>query len=241
MNTVILDASECESEDRVVLDGERAAHIRTVLQARIGDTIRIGVLNGPLGTATIESLEPVVLRITLGATPPLPRIDLLLAMPRPKALGRLYSPIAQLGIRHLVLSGAAKVERCYFDAHQVRPAFARAHLIEGLSQVGDTHMPEISIHRRFDSALAALHLDHRWRLVADPSGELSLLDAAPLNSEGVDAAVLLAIGPEGGWTGDELERFARRGFESVHLGRRTLRTDVALIGLLTMLHAKLAR
>lgn len=55
------------------------------------------------------------------------------------------------------------------------------------------------------------------------------------------AAVLLAIGPEGGWVDFELGLFAEAGFECVHMGARILRTDVALVGGVMLARAALDR
>jgi 16S rRNA U1498 N3-methylase RsmE len=55
------------------------------------------------------------------------------------------------------------------------------------------------------------------------------------------AAVLLAIGPEGGWVDFELGLFAEAGFECVHMGPRILRTDVALVGGVMLVRAALDR
>lgn len=40
--------------------------------------------------------------------------------------------------------------------------------------------------------------------------------------------MVIAIGPEGGWTFDELDSFVKRGFRLVHFGDRILRTDTAV-------------
>jgi 16S rRNA U1498 N3-methylase RsmE len=48
--------------------------------------------------------------------------------------------------------------------------------------------------------------------------------------------VVVAVGPEGGWTDNELRAFLARGFIPVHLGERILRTDVATPALLALAH-----
>ena len=48
--------------------------------------------------------------------------------------------------------------------------------------------------------------------------------------------LLLAIGPEGGWTDDELALMEERGFRRYSLGRRILRTDTATIAAIAKLN-----
>eukprot|EP00612_Vaucheria_litorea_P005671 CAMPEP_0171469078 /NCGR_PEP_ID=MMETSP0945-20130129/11034_1 /TAXON_ID=109269 /ORGANISM="Vaucheria litorea, Strain CCMP2940" /LENGTH=69 /DNA_ID=CAMNT_0011998081 /DNA_START=37 /DNA_END=242 /DNA_ORIENTATION=- len=48
------------------------------------------------------------------------------------------------------------------------------------------------------------------------------------------SSVVVAVGPEGGWDEPfELELFSRHGFQTVTLGERVLRSDVAVVSLLT--------
>ena len=48
--------------------------------------------------------------------------------------------------------------------------------------------------------------------------------------------LVVAVGPEGGWTDSELELFLSRNFLPVHMGERVLRTDVATCALLALAH-----
>jgi RsmE family RNA methyltransferase len=48
--------------------------------------------------------------------------------------------------------------------------------------------------------------------------------------------VLLAVGPEGGWSGFEMALLERHGFQSMSMGPRTLRSDTACIALLAIVH-----
>jgi 16S rRNA (uracil1498-N3)-methyltransferase len=168
-----------------------------------------------------------------------PAVDLLLALPRPKVLRRLWAQLAAIGVGRIVLTNAARVERHYFDTHVLEASTYRPLLIEGLQQAGDTRLPRVSIHRQFrilvEDELDALSTDAA-RLVAHPGSHRSLLTVA---GESQRRRVLLAIGPEGGWNDFELELLRRHRFEVVSLGPRTLRTDTACIALLALLHEAL--
>jgi 16S rRNA (uracil1498-N3)-methyltransferase len=169
--------------------------------------------------------------------PPRPAIDLLLAVPRPKVMRRLWPQIAALGVGRIILTNAEKVERNYFDTHVLSPATYRALLIEGLQQARDTRLPIVSIHRQLrplvEDRLAGLFEDG-LRLVADPSARTPLSAVALASG---DERLLLAIGPEGGWNAFELDLLAAHGFQSVGMGPRTLRTDTACVALLALAHS----
>jgi RsmE family RNA methyltransferase len=150
---------------------------------------------------------------------------------------RLWAPLAMLGVGRVAIINAAKVERNYFDTHWLSPEQFEPLLIEGLEQAGDTRLPTVSIHRRFRpfiEDLVPVQFAEHLKVVAHPAGG----DAAGVIRDN-GRRVLLAVGPEGGWTAFELDALGAAGFRALSLGRRTLRTDVACIGLLAVLDAAL--
>jgi len=238
MNLILIHPHEPDSAGLVRLSGERAEHIRHVLKASSGKTLRIGLLNGPKGCGTVESVsgKEVVLQCAFEEKiPACPAVDLLLAMPRPKVMKRLWAQLAALGVGRIILANAEKVERYYFDSHVLEPDFYNERLIEGLQQAGDTLLPEVRIIKELkpflEDDLNSIFPMSGKKLLADPSGEQNVFQAL----ESAEAAkILMAVGPEGGWTPYELELFAAHGFKIFHAGPRILRTDTACIALLSM-------
>lgn len=240
MNLILLDERDGLDSGRVTLADARAAHLLTVLRVTPGQTVRVGVIDGPMGVGIVESAADgrVTLRCELDTdTPARPRIDLLLALPRPKVMRRLWAQVAALGVGRIMLTNAERVERAYFDSHVVTEASFRPLLIEGLQQARDTRLPAVSIHRQF-KVLVEDHLDElagdALRLVADPTGTHAIGSTIREHSP---QRVLLAIGPEGGWNAFERSLLQAHGFGLVGLGPRTLRVDTACTALLSIAHA----
>jgi 16S rRNA (uracil1498-N3)-methyltransferase len=240
VNLILLEPDEINAAGDAALSGARAAHLLEVLRVEAGHQVRVGVVDGPRGTATVQTTgdEMVALRCELEADlPPRPNVDLLLAVPRPKVLRRLWAQIAALGVGHIILTNAEKVERNYFDTHILTPETYRPLLIEGLQQARDTRLPIVSIHRQFkvliEDQLAAL-FESGLRVVADPSATTRLTDVARSSAA---ARMLLAIGPEGGWNAFELGLLQAHGFQPAGMGPRTLRTDTACVALLAIARA----
>ncbi len=245
MNVILLEASEVNDCGDVTLSGARADHLRRVLKVAPGQRVRIGVVDGPCGVGTVQSVGEgaVQLRGAFEATlPARPGVDLILALPRPKVMRRLWAQIAAVGVGQIVLTNADRVERNYFDTHLLTPECYRPLLIEGLQQAGDTRLPNVSIHRQFKVLVEDLldGLDGLdgvsrggLRLLADPAADRR---AGAAVRESMEERILLAIGPEGGWNDFETGLLEARGFHSVGMGRRTLRTDTACIALLALVH-----
>lgn len=244
MNLILLRPDEIGRDGTVVLDNERATHVRTVLRASPGQTLRVGLIDGPAGTATVRNMNDatvVLERLALGAQPPpRPAVDLLLAVPRPKVLRRIWAQIAAIGVGRVMLTNAARVERNYFDTHWLAPDTYVPLLVEGLQQARDTRLPVVTVHRQFRPLVEdvlAMQNDDALRLVAEP-GEAVPVDTAVRARQ--SRRVLLAVGPEGGWNAYELDLLVRHAFVRVAMGPRPLRTDTACIAALALCHAALA-
>jgi 16S rRNA (uracil1498-N3)-methyltransferase len=239
VNLIILEPNELHDDGGVTLSGARAAHLINVLKVTTGQRVRVGVVDGPRGTGDVRSVgdDVVALRCEVEASiPPRPRVDLLLALPRPKVMRRLWAQIAALGVGRIILTNAERVERDYFGAHIVSEETYRPLLIEGLQQARDTRLPIVSIHKRF-KVLIEDELDGMFdegvRLLADPAASQSMNDV--VRPSATDR-ILLAIGPEGGWNDFERGLLAAHGFQSVGMGPRALRTDTACVALLALAH-----
>jgi len=239
VNLILLEPGEVGESGDVSLSGTRAAHLLNVLKVAPGHQVRFGVLDGRRGVGDVQSIDggTIELRCTFEAdVPPRPPVDLLLAVPRPKVMRRLWAQIAALGVGQIILTSAERVERFYFDTHVLTPECYRPLLVEGLQQARDTRLPKVSVHRHF-KVLVEDTLDGLFgrglRLVADP---VATRPVGAVVRESIDERILLAIGPEGGWNDFEIALLERHGFQPVGAGRRTLRTDTACIALLALVH-----
>jgi RsmE family RNA methyltransferase len=235
VNLILVEATAVIGR-MVTLRGDQARHAREVLHARPGSTLRVAVINGAVGTGTVTRVDAggIVLTCEFDTVPSRPRVDLLLALPRPKVLRRLWPQLAALGVGRVILTNAERVERNYFDTHLLTPEVYRPLLIEGLQQARDTHLPQVTVHRRFrvlvEDELDAL-AGTAFRVVADPRATTSLGSQVEAAAGG---RVLLAVGPEGGWNEFELALLDAHRFRRVSMGPRTLRTDTACVALLAI-------
>lgn len=233
MNLLLLTAEDLLPDGTALLSGRRRQHLREVLHAREGDAVRVGLLGGKVGLAQVlrDDAAGLLLQLTLD-TPPPPRagVDLLLAVPRPKALKKVLPAIASLGVDRVLLLNAARVEKSYFDAHVLEPAALATLLQAGLEQGRDTVLPLVEVRARFrpfvEDELDGWCGPKALRLLPHPAAA----NAVPRRSPG--QRVVLAIGPEGGWVPFEVELLRARGFEPVSLGARPLRVEVAVPALL---------
>jgi len=230
VNLLLMRDADFAADGSVRLTGRRLEHVRSVLAPAPGQALCVGRLHGLLGTARVLSISPreLVLEAPDLTDQPPPRagVDLLLALPRPKALKKVLPAVASLGVDRVILLNAARVEKSYFDAKVLAPDVLDELLALGLEQACDTVPPLVLVRERFrpfvedecDQILAGASL----RLVAHPAA------TAPCPTRDGAGRVALAIGPEGGWVPFELELLATHGFSPITLGPRVLRVETAV-------------
>ena len=229
MNRILFESSEIVDGVATCSDA-RAEHILAVLHGEVGQTLKTGEIDGRIGTGEIVSIEGRTVAVKVSHTEESlrPWCDLVLAPPRPRVMKRLLPQLASLGVGTIVLVGAKKVEKDFWGATLLKEENYRPLLVDGLMQAGTSVVPRMETRRNFRRFVGD-ELDSLFptanRVVGHPGGAPN----APAQKPG---RLLLAVGPEGGWTDDEVSLLESHGFSRYSLGSRILRTDTALVALL---------
>lgn len=234
MNLLLLEEADFIAADRVVLRDRRLTHMQEVHRSEVGDSLRVGRVNGLMGSAELLRLEAgeAELRVTLDQSPPakLP-LTLVLALPRPKMLRRVFQTVATMGVSKVILVNSYRVEKSFWQTPFLEPEAIRENLILGLEQARDTVLPEVIIEKRFKPFVED-------RLPAISEGTLGLVGHPgnyPPCPRALSEPVTLAIGPEGGWIPYEIDLLGKSGLQPVQLGERILRVETAVTALLARL------
>ncbi|MBA3007472.1 MAG: 16S rRNA (uracil(1498)-N(3))-methyltransferase [Proteobacteria bacterium] len=236
MNIILLEKQEVQG-GTVLLTDRRAKHLIKVLQVQVGDTVRIGIIDGPKGSGrVVASCNKYPFQVELEVQladelPDKPPVDLLLALPRPIMLRRIFSQAAALGVGAIFITHAQRVEKSFWNATLLNEEEYRPHLLHGLEQAVDTRVPEVFICERFkpfiEDVLPSKIREYSHLLIAHPGSSATLKSVIHERPR----RILLAIGPEGGWVDYEMDRFAECGFASFSLGERILKVDTAVVAI----------
>ena len=245
MNRILFETDEIR-DGVATFGGERAEHVMNVLHGEVGQVLKTGEVNGKIGTGEIIECSNVrmfesgndglVIKVRCNHQEESlrPWVDLILAPPRPRVMKRLLPQLATMGVGRIFLVGAKKVEKDFWGATLLKPENYRPLLIDGLMQAGTSILPTLETRRNFRKFVKE-EVDALWpeakRIVAHPYGTGEDLRRETRDLRGL----LLAVGPEGGWTDEEVALLEEHGFLRYSLGSRILRTDTATIALLAQL------
>ncbi|HSX50359.1 MAG TPA: 16S rRNA (uracil(1498)-N(3))-methyltransferase [Cellvibrio sp.] len=228
MNIILLSPDNLQTNNRACITNPRQIeHIKNVHGAIVGDQLKIGLVNDKLGSGLITEIQndAIYLDVELQQTsPPALPLTLVLGLPRPKMMRRIFQTIATLGVKQLHLINSYRVEKSYWQTPFLDEENIHHQLILGLEQGCDTQLPEVHLHKRFkpfvEDELPAIVANTR-ALVAHPYTEIEC-------PRQIDYSLTLAVGPEGGFIPYEIDLLEKCGFEAVHLGERIMRVETAV-------------
>ncbi len=225
--------------------GDEAHHLTRVLRVRAGDSV--GVFDGrgrewrtQVGAITKSSVSLIVEREVSPVPEPAVRVTLAVGLLKGDQMDAVVRDATVMGvtaIRPVVTDHVAVPSKTWRDNR----GQARWHrvAVAAAKQCGRAVVPTIA---------PVTPLVGLWPTADAPdAANLTLACVEPAAMQGGTArdwqtaarpsAALLLIGPEGGWSGEELAMFTERGAHTVSLGPRTLRAESAPAVALTLLWA----
>ena len=133
MNLLLLEARELEN-DQVTLAARRARHLLQVLRVKVGDEVRVGILDGPHGVGLVTDMDREQERVTLAVrfeaeseTAPPGQDTLVLAVPRPRVLARCLAHATALGFGRILLCRSWRVDKSHLESKVLRESELRRH------------------------------------------------------------------------------------------------------------------
>ncbi|HVR42079.1 MAG TPA: RsmE family RNA methyltransferase [Thermoanaerobaculia bacterium] len=219
LNRYHLDAA-LEPGTSVVLEGDEHHHAVRVHRVREGEGVELFDGRGIAVLARIESIGPRSLGLSIESRivePREPRLELELAV------ALIHPDRLELVLQKATEIGVASFQPITTSRTEVRPerVLGRSErwakiVLEAVKQSGRSVIPRLEPVIPLEQALARPGVN----VILDPSGESSPPPAA---------SVRLFVGPEGGWSEEELDAARRMGAHSWSLGHRRLRAETAAI------------
>ncbi len=216
---------------------ERCIHLKKVLHAKEGSSFTAGEINGFRGKGVITSFEDGV---DFDFIPEfddsmLYPLTVILGQVRPICMRRILRELVSLGVGRLVLTITDLGEKSYSEAGIYRDGEYKSILLDGAMQSGHTGVTEVLFSKSVEEALKLVGDDNIHLILDNVIGSESFENLAL-----EDKKVVVAIGPERGWSQRERALFTAAGYKPVLMGDRILRTETAAVAgtALTLLRMK---
>lgn len=207
-------------EGTAILDGDLAHHLGRVLRVRPGDPLRLGDGVGGCATATVTSVSREIVEVAVSAVLREPRrepvVHLAFAPPRLQRAEWLFEHGTEVGVGvfHPLWTARTRPQGERVDRWRrlVRAA---------ASQCDRGWLPEVRELAELGAFLHGELPEHRF--VAAPGAPALGVVRPPA------PAVVLLVGPEGGFDAAEERAVRDAGFVPAGLGPHTLRTETAAL------------
>ncbi len=216
------------SDDRAWLLGQNAAHLARVLRARVGQEFDI-VCGGLARLGTIISVSGERVEFALGdalAGGWERELVLVAAIYKFDRLEWAIEKCTELGVTRIIPVIARRTEAHLAEAAGKRVERWRRIAHEASQQSRRRRPPQIDEVVKLKSALSLAAPTRLLLNENEQSGNFrEALSAAAL-------PIAFAVGPEGGWSPEELAEFSAAGWRSVTLGPTILRAETAAMAAL---------
>jgi 16S rRNA (uracil1498-N3)-methyltransferase len=214
------------SDNRAALIGDHANHLVRVLRARVGQEFDI-VADAVVRRGRIVSLAEGRVDFELAESVPTPvaaNVSILLAIFKFDRMEWAIEKCTELGVQRVVPVIARRTDSHLATAAGKRVERWRRLAIQAAEQSRRTAPPEVSDPEKLSNAVQS---PGQTRIVLSEAEDQTPL--RDLLTENHGGQTVLAIGPEGGWTEDELHLFQKHGWAPATLGQTILRAETAAI------------
>jgi len=227
MNTIIIS-----SENSIITDPKIMNHMHTVLKTKVGDTLQIGVQNGGLYIGLVEAISPssCTLKLAKSGDAQLPWFNLIVGLSRPQTMKKILEHGTTFGAKSFHFYKAELSEKSYLDSKIFVDNAELGFLLDGLSQSGIyTHLPTLTLEKYNPASQYSKLPDQKF--ILDLETDKTFLDYK-INHQSL---IHLAIGPERGFTKNDIAEFHAAGFQSVKISPAILRVEHAVYAAISQL------
>jgi 16S rRNA (uracil1498-N3)-methyltransferase len=220
--------------------GKEARHIVTVLRMKKGETLILMDREGQSFKATIEAVHYKEVKVRITKTiPPLPpspvKISLAQALIKSHPMEYLIKKVTELGIGsiHPFYSERTVIK---LKPEQLKNKMDRWMEImkSACKQCGRVTLPTLNTPLPFEELINTVPNKKTLKvLLWEDEGKVDLKRL--LTSMSFEPHIFAIVGPEGGFTSNEIKRAREAGFQIISLGKRILRAETAAVSLISII------
>lgn len=224
----------------VSITGKEARHIRNVLRMKKGEMLILIDREGQSFEATIEAIHYKEVKVTITKTiPPLPpspvKISLAQALIKFHPMEYLIQKVTELGIHSIHTFYSERTVIQLKSAHLKNKMDRWMEIMKSAcKQCGRVTLPDLNTPLPFEEMIKNVANTKTLKILLwEDEDKLDLKRL--LTSMSSAPHVFVIIGPEGGFTLNEINLARDAGFYTVSLGNRILRAETAALSLLSII------
>lgn len=225
-------------DQRGIVIGDELSHLRKVLRLEPGDRFIVFDDTGLEHEAVVRSFsahigEIDILRSYQAERESALRVALAVGLTKGEKMDLVVEKATELGVLHIVpFTSAYTVPKLDDRKVEFRTERWKKIAVSAAKQSGRTRLPKVHTLCEFREFVKQPWEDALKLFFWEREGQQSLKQVH--HSQPDARVVLLAIGPEGGFSVEEADLAQRHGFQSVQLGPRILRAETAAIAALSL-------
>jgi 16S rRNA (uracil1498-N3)-methyltransferase len=226
--------------DFVSITGKEARHIRNVLRMKKGEMLILMDREGQSFEATIGAIHYKEVKVTITKTmPPFPpspvKISLAQALIKSHPMEYLIQKVTELGIHSIHPFYSERTVMQLKSAHLKNKMDRWMEIMKSAcKQCGRVTLPDLNAPLLFEEMINNAPNTQTLKILLwedEDKGDLKQL----LTSMSSAPHVFVIVGPEGGFTLNEINLAKDAGFHIVSLGNRILRAETAAVSLLSII------
>ena len=222
-------STELPENGNIELSKEESVHLSKTLRGKVGDSIQIINGDGVIADATLTDISKRKVSCLINkinkVTEPTTKIHIYIAPPRHNIMSPLVKQCVELGVWTI------NIIECEFSVSKPKDkkgAFEN-EIIAGAKQSGNPFFPKVNPIIKFSDALKNCTFPKFYGAVPE--------EAVSPNTIQKSGDISLWIGPEGGFSPNELKALKESGAQGLTVGNWILRVETALISLLGILNS----
>ena len=220
------------TEGKVRITGEEARHMH-VFRLKQGDKVDLFDDLGTIGLGTIEQIEKESIEIKIDEIQKVRKTGIIktiaTAVPKGKRFDLLIQKATELGADKII---PLITKRTVVKPRETKIERLKKVAIEAAKQSKQNKIPEITEPVTVDK-LIEMTADYELKIIASPNADRTIKE---VKQDRKTQKIICLIGPEGGFTNEEIALAETNNFIPVSLGKEILRTETAGIAVLAMIN-----
>lgn len=236
MNSVIIQKDHNDLQNEFQLSKAQSAHLIEVVKVKVHDQLKATILNESLAIIEVMKVDHGNKLITVKILNKKPGlhypIRLIIGASRPQTMKKVIEHGTSMGVSEFIIIGTSLTEKSYLSSKIYEKNEFNELASLGLSQSAIFYqMPKISL---IQNIRKLPNFEGSSNYILSPYSKNNIINESFTTTN----PITLAIGPERGWTTDELNYFRELDFLEVALSASILRVENAVLSTLGILNAK---